>query len=446
MHRVFGLRTSAVIEVVLLIVALVAVDIIWGRHNRFAHISPSPFWIPVLLAASYYGLREGLFAAFLSMVAISFGGHLPARPNDVAGVQEWIIRVGREPVLWVLAAIVLGSIRDAFRHRMLLMQERLSAATERADALNRACELLTRQKQNLETRVVSRSVTVNAMYNASRAVDREGVGDVLMGVSELVRTTLSPRKFSLYLLHDDRLEAAISEGWVKGDHFERVFETGSSLHEAIVHQQRHVVVVHPQDEAILREDGLLAGPIVDPQTHAVLGMLKIEAMEFVELNVTTLRNFELLCRWIGASLSHAHRMERYAHTPPKAGHGRVGPAAMASTLQALMLWVAKRTGASACLLTIELTPDKAAQDPESMALLAQTAATALGAATQPDQVSCALNDHGAYLVALPGHNEDSARGVATHLLQAVRSALEENGLHAIVRHRIEPLRDERAAR
>jgi polysaccharide biosynthesis protein PelD len=438
-HRVLGLRTSAVIEIVLLVAALVAYDILLGRHNRFAHLTPSPFWIVVLLASSYYGMREGLFAAALSMVAITYGGHLPIRPNEVAQVKEWIVRVGREPVLWVLVALVLGSIRDAFRQRMLLLQERLTATQERSDALTHACEVLTRQKQSLETRVVSRSVTVNAMYNASRAVDRDGVGDVLMGVSELVRTTLAPRKFSLYLLQDTRLEAAISEGWDKGDHFERVFDADHGLYEAVVNQSRTVVIVHPDDEALLRDEGLLAGPIMDSTNDTVIGMLKIESMEFVELNVTTLRNFELLCRWIGASLGHAQRMERYAQSPPEAGHGRVGPATMAQTLRAMMQWIVQRTGNPATLVSIELTPQRHMQDPERVAALARSAATALGAATTPDQACCATNDQGAYLVALPGHNAQSASSVAAHLIRAVRQGLEDDGLHAIVRHRIEPL-------
>lgn len=256
-RRVIGLRLSAVLEVLAFIVLALLVDMFLLKGQRFAGITPHPFWAIVLLAATYYGTREALFAAVVCAGVMLLLGPLPLRAVGEGG-YAWLLRMVKEPLLWLLAAITLGEIRDAFRRRMIVTQELLFNAQDRVDGLTLACDRLTRQKDSLETRIADQAVTVHAIYNASRAVERDGVGEVLMGVTDLVRTTLSPQKFSLFLLNQNRLEAAVSEGWLLGDRYARVFEPGSPLHSAVVGGRRNVSVVKPEDEAMLRDEGILA--------------------------------------------------------------------------------------------------------------------------------------------------------------------------------------------
>jgi hypothetical protein len=61
--RRLGIRISALVETAALVAALLVADTVFGAGNRFAGLSPSPFWIPVLLASAYYGINEGLVAA-----------------------------------------------------------------------------------------------------------------------------------------------------------------------------------------------------------------------------------------------------------------------------------------------------------------------------------------------------------------------------------------------
>ena len=70
-RRVLGVRLSAIIEVVVLVGLVLLIDRLWGPGNRFASIKPHPLWIPVLLAATYYGTREALWAAAVGTAALS---------------------------------------------------------------------------------------------------------------------------------------------------------------------------------------------------------------------------------------------------------------------------------------------------------------------------------------------------------------------------------------
>lgn len=442
-RRVLGIRSSAIVEVLLLVLVMLLLDRFLGQANRMANLTPHPFWIVVLLAATYYGVREALFATAVCSAALLVGA-VPVRLTGEGG-YTWVLRVMREPLLWLVASLVLGAIRDAFRSRMVAYSERLSLQTERAQALTQACDRLTRQKLTLESRIASQDRTVQAMYNASRAIERDGVGDVLMGVSELVQTTLNPRKFSLYLLDGTQLEAAISEGWQPGDRFARGFDEQGELHRAIVNARRVLVVADPSDEAVLRGEGVLAGPIVDRDADAVVGMLKIEAMDYLDLNATAIQNFRLLCDWIGAAITHAQHMERVRQPAPGAGHGRIAPRSQLEPIQAVMQLMVQRAGVPASLLVLDLTLERPTRDAERLQALTQAVAQALERATHPSQLSCATNDHGGYLVALPLHNAETARPVAAHIVAAVRQSLEEAGVHAMVRHRIVPMANVRRA-
>ncbi len=443
-RRVLGVRLSAIIEVLLLVGALLLIDQVWTGGRRFAGVTPHPLWIPVLLAAAYYGTREALYASAVCTLALLWG-NFPARALDEEG-YPWLLRATREPLLWLVGAIVLGEIRDAFRRRTLVMQETLDVARERADGLSLAVDRMARQKEHLETRVADQALTVNAMYNASRAIEREGVGNVLVGVTELVRTALNPKKFSLYLVHGGLLEAAVSEGWADGDRFARVFDASSPLFQAVVSEHRHLAVVNPHDEPLLRDDGILAGPIMNADTREVIGMLKIESMNFLDLHASSVQNFQLLCAWIGAALSQAQRGEQ-APAPMSSGHWgeRVAPPWMVEPLRELMQGMVLQTGMQASTLQFDLTLSNPTRNAGVLNPMRRVVARTLEKSTLPEQLCCATNERGGYVVFLPYLGVDKAKPFAARIILRLRQALEDEGIHAMVRQRLAPLVDNRRA-
>jgi hypothetical protein len=443
-HRKFmGVRASAIVEVIAFLVLALVIDAIWGRGQRFVTVSPHPFWIAVLLAAGFYGLREALFAAVLCSVVMLVGNVPVQVPGE--GGYVWLLRVVREPLLWLVAAIVLGEIRDALRRHAQALHEEVAIAQDRTDGLIKACDRLMRQKESLETRIADQTLTVHAMYQASRAIERDGVGDVLVGVGDLVRTSLSPRKFSLYLLNGQKLEAAVSEGWTSHDRYARVVDASSPLFEAIVSSRRHLVAVDPGVEALLRDEGLLAGPIVDTEHHTVVGMLKIEAMDFMDLTPASVQNFKTLCEWIGAAISNAQRLERTRRPGTGAVAGRVAPASMLGPLTALLSDMVVRSRVDVAMVHLELIADNPTRDPQIHAALAAAIDHTVQDVCEPGQLCVATEAGNSFVLLWPHVAPDAARGPALRFVNALRQTLEDRGLHAMVRHRIGPLVDARQA-
>jgi hypothetical protein len=320
-RRLLGIRLAALLESIAVLALALAADTLLLAGDRLAGIAPHPFWVVVVLVAVQYGTKEGLAAAALSTAAL-LAGQVPEQ-----GFGEdhyaWLLRISTTPVLWFIAAVVIGEIRDGHRRRADALREELAELREQALAISAAYERLHATKTELEVRVAGQVRTVRTMYAAVRAIERQGTHEVLIGVAPLVQAVLNPAKFSLFLLDGRRLEAAATQGWGAEDRFARGFEADSPLFRAVVARRQVLTAVNPEQEAILRGEGMLAGALVSAETNRVVGMLKVEDIAFAELNPATVQNFRIVCDWIGTAYDGALRAARFATeqalVPPRSG-------------------------------------------------------------------------------------------------------------------------------
>jgi GAF domain-containing protein len=296
-REICGLRVSAVIETVVLIGAALAADQLLFSGDRFASVSPHPFWAVVLLIAAQYGTGEALFAAALSGAALLIN-NLPEQGFN-EDLYAWLLRISFNPVLWCIAAVALGEIRAGHKRQTEGLQVELTEAQQQAAAIANAYEHLLRIKTNLEAQVAGQRQTVRTMYAAARAIERQSTNEVLSGIPEVVAAVLHPE-----------LALSADQGWSSSDRFQHRFRAGTPLFAAIVEQQRMLIACEPEDAAILDKQGLLAGSLCSEETGEPFGMLKIEGMQFHELTPATVQNFRILCEWIGAAFAQAQRFER----------------------------------------------------------------------------------------------------------------------------------------
>ena len=320
-REVFGLRVSAVVETVVLLGAALAADQLLFSGDRFASVSPHPFWAVVLLIAVQYGTGEALAAAALSGAALLIN-NLPEQGFN-EDLYAWLLRISFNPVLWCIAAVTLGEIRAGHKRQTEGLQIELTEAQQQAATIADAYDHLLRIKMNLEAQVAGQRQTVRTMYEAARAIERQSTDEVLSGIFEVVSAVLHPEKFSFFRLDHHELVLVEKQGWISGDQFQQSFRPGAPLFAAIVEQQRMLIASEPEDEAILDQQGLLAGPLCSEETGEPFGMLKIEGMQFHELTPAAVQNFRILCEWIGAAYAQAQSFERLR------GGGRRPPLALA---------------------------------------------------------------------------------------------------------------------
>lgn len=302
-RTVLGVRAVALAEIILLLGTALLIDWLFFDGTRFRSLLLHPFWIPVLLVTVQYGTNAGLISAVAATFAL-LAGNLP--PQAIFQDRfAWLFGIVRLPLLWFVAAVVLGELRTRQIREREALREQLGEVSRRENVLAEAYKRLSAAKEALETRVAGQLRTSLSLYEAAKGIEKLDPSEVLLGVSKLIRSVMNPEKFSLYLLRNNALELALAEGWTSTDRYPRLYRPGSRIFREMVGRQRVLSVANPDDELVLAGEGLIAAPLIVPDTGRVIGILKIEKLGFLDLNFNNVQTFQLLCQWIAAAHENA---------------------------------------------------------------------------------------------------------------------------------------------
>ncbi|MDP1834912.1 MAG: hypothetical protein Q8K75_03190 [Chlamydiales bacterium] len=304
-RKFLGLRFSAIVETLALLAVLIAGDYYWGAGERFMNISPHPFWAIVLLIAVQYGTVEGIAAAFLCSLALYVGNMPPQVYNET--LFDYQLHIAKVPFLWFVAAFILGEMRLRVEGQKIQLADRLDELTEQATVVFNAYQKLKATKEHQDRLLASQRKTVASIYKTFHYLQAVSPSQILLDLDKIFYLALSPKKFSVFALGQNGFEIATSHGWNESDIYQRRISTETPLYQAVGVQRRLVVAIDPKDEEILQGQGVLAGPLFDPEKKQLLGMVKVEEVDFLELNVNTLEAFQALCEIVGIAYAHARR-------------------------------------------------------------------------------------------------------------------------------------------
>ncbi|MBF0108366.1 MAG: GAF domain-containing protein [Magnetococcales bacterium] len=301
-----GIRASAWAELLLFFGGFMAFDLTMGGGDRFSEVCPHPFWIAVVLMSVQYGTSHGLLAVFFSSILVLSGGLPEARYGQDAFEQLYELSI--QPLSWAVGAVLLGLLQDRHRSERSTLWKAMAAAEKRGQAITKAYQQVSKAKERLEIQVAGQLKTVISSFKAAKELENEDPAMVLSGARDMIRSVISPEKFSIYTLEDRNLVAMVKSGWKEDDPFKESFSSRDPLFQAIVAEKRFLMVNNSKEREILDDQGVLAGPLLHRETGDIGGMIKIEHLGFMEFNVTSIENFKALCEWAGASYGLALRL------------------------------------------------------------------------------------------------------------------------------------------
>lgn len=298
-----GIRTSAILEILLFFTGALLIDTLLLDSSRFAHVCPHPFWIIVLLIAAQYGTAEGLLAAAASaLVLLLF--NLPEQSIGQSS-YDYLFSLTATPLQWLIAAVALGELRMKHVRERRTLKQSLADSEEREEKITQSYQWTKELKEKLELRIAGQLRSTVVAYQAARSMESLSPVEVLSGLGDLVRAVLNPEKFSVYLLEGTEMTASLTHGWQEAEPFARHFGSGSTLYSAVIGSRARLCVVNAEQEGILAGQGVLAGPLVDKASGDVLGMLKIEKLGFTDLNLSSIETFSAMCEWAGSAIANA---------------------------------------------------------------------------------------------------------------------------------------------
>jgi hypothetical protein len=409
-------KWSPLVETGLFVGLTLAVDAVWGSGDRFARVEPHPFWAIVLLMAVQYGTREALVAAAVSSIAL-LAGNLPAQAFDQS-VHEYAVQVLRLPLVWMIAAMVLGELRVRHRQHQLDTDERLSHAERRVELLSGAHGELTAAKERLETRLAGQLRTATGMFQAARALETVDPGQVLAGATELVTVALNAKAFSIFLLENGALVLGAAQGWTEDRALARRYASNEPLFKEVVGAQRFLTVTTPVGESVLRGHGLIAGPLICPSTGQLVGMLKIEDMTFLDFNLSAVHTFKALSEWIASAYVNATAYKANQIEDEKT---QLYGMKFLDRQTAYITEIALRFGFDLTLLLVRIDMDGLSES-ERHSVPAALGAVAKRVLRRTDLVFSHEPPGQQFAVLLPGAPPENASAVTRKLMEGLREA------------------------
>ncbi|MFO0390133.1 MAG: GAF domain-containing protein [Alphaproteobacteria bacterium] len=302
-----GLRRSAIVETGLMIVALIVFDFLFLDKTRFWDTNPHPFWFVVLIVASKYGTREGLFAAIAASLGLLIG-NMPVQGMEQDMYGYWF-SVVKLPLLWLVGAMLFGELRQMHIRERDQLKRDLSSSMERESTISRSYQWVKELKERLELRMAGQLRSSISAYHAAKAMERLNPDEVLHGLEELVSNAINAEQFSVYTMTPQGLDLTLSHGWKEKDAYQSKLDTRNPLTVAIAGNSGVLCVANPDHEHVLSGQGILAGSLTDRNTGEVIGMLKVETLGFTDLNLSTIESFSAICEWASLALVNARKYQ-----------------------------------------------------------------------------------------------------------------------------------------
>ena len=419
--RILGLRATALVETLGILILLTLLDAVLGHGDRFWNVNPHPYWIAVIFVAAKYGTNEGLFAAIMASLFYLIG-NIPEQAEGM-GRYDYIYSIAVNPILWLIAGLFVGGLRQMHITERDNLRREVEEATQRETLISDSYKFVKTRKESLEVQVSGQLASSIEAYRAAKAVETLDPKSVMQGVEKLVKSVLGPQKFSLYIFHNSKLNATILHGWAPGDTYAQEIDSFSPLYQAVVGRQETLVIANEQHEALLDGQGIMAGPIVDVESGRVVGMLKVEQMDFISLSLNTVETFRALCEWIGTALINARNYQTVK------SESIVNPERNLLTYNYFkrqsdyLAKLAKRVGFDLSMLVIKVNDPKALTDADRITVARQIGESVKTALRSVDLAFDYQTDGEEYSVLLPATTQAGAAIVRDKIAKDMERAL-----------------------
>lgn len=167
---------------------------------------PHPYWLPVLLVSSQYGVGGGAFAA-VAASALYYSA-LPAQ-SAAEGFYEYARVVACQPAIWFGTALVIGGLRSLYIQQYLALAERLSLSCRSAAEISAALERASGEIHALERRIAADRSTIAAFSRSLSMIDLSSSVRVAETFGSIFCVATGLTNFTIYLRTIDEFTPAV---------------------------------------------------------------------------------------------------------------------------------------------------------------------------------------------------------------------------------------------
>lgn len=279
-------------EIILPLGLITLLSYVFDEGNRFIH----PFWLVLLPISAYYGLKKGLICAVVASLFLLIGNVPPQQLNE--DLYTYFFKFAREPILWFLAAFVLGELRERQTQEIQELRQAFLQTEEDKKILEQAFQNQKKIKEALEVRIAAELRTPSTSLRVVRHLIQRTPDQVLTHFITAIEELIAPDQFSIYVVEKAGLTLTYNHHWPEGAPYDTFIPAGSPLFDRIVKNKRDVCIINADEEAILGNAGVLALPLIDSSRNEVFGMVKFEHLSFRDLNLSNVETIRELCKCV----------------------------------------------------------------------------------------------------------------------------------------------------
>jgi hypothetical protein len=298
--------TQWALELVILLALSSLVALATVGMERLGTLSPHPYWIPVIPLSCQSGTPAGIAAALAATALHWLAG--PAAPAGGEDLYDQLYRVWREPMLWLVAAVVIGGLRgqqaqryEQLRLRLVAADARVAAIADYARTLRTHCESLERHIACADDRSIEAGLGV---LDEVAAASCEELADVLPRAMDLL---VGPSSYAVLTLEEGRLTAAakLSRSGTGPEWLKRIEQLPDDLCDTLVRSRRLMTIRNSDDLGMLSGISLIAAPVLSATSERVIGALLVQTMEPNRLHAATERSIAHLARQLAQPLGRS---------------------------------------------------------------------------------------------------------------------------------------------
>jgi hypothetical protein len=256
---------------------------------------PNPLWLPVIVLSLQHGLGAGLAAAIIAAGLQYWGGLPPALMTE--DMYGYIGRIAAEPVGWTCVALLIGHIRSQQIAQSRELEAELSERSRHSAAVADLCVDLRSRAEMLERQIAANAQSSNIdVAEAITDLQHATWDDFADRLTRFVILMTGAAEFSVYLRRDDALKLAFQPTDEHRPAAEIIVPSDDPLFAAIVNERLTLSAARPADGALLRDRGILAGPLIDhTASDRVIGMFAIGGASLDDTPEDIERRFSLAC-------------------------------------------------------------------------------------------------------------------------------------------------------
>lgn len=311
-ERIIGLKISALLETALYCTLFTLYDVTFGNGDRFFTSAIHPFYFIIILVTVQYGTLEGIAATAIATLFL-FSGDIPRQQVDES-LFEYQFTLSINPLIWFATAFILGEMRMRLEQQVEEYKKEVKNLTKQRDVISSEYSLLKENKENLEAFVVGQQHSLAKTYKALKSLETLRPAQLLSNVEQIVLSALRVEKFSIFASGNNGFEVVRTHNWQHKEQLKHRITKDEELYKQVYCEKKVLCIINEEEEKTLANQGLLTGPLINQEKNEVFGMLKIEKMHFMELNISTIETFKGVCEIIGMAYSNALRYKEMKST------------------------------------------------------------------------------------------------------------------------------------